>query len=609
MTARVRRLAVLAGAVLLGGVPLFTANQAHQNLVILSMVLAVSAVAVNIMGGYGGYFSFGEAVPFGVGAYTAAILARHTGLSPFVWLPAAALASAVYALFVGAVAARGRGHTFVILTMTALLLVQFVATQATPLTNGPAGLPLPTPGWSPAYLNWPFHFALFALLVAALLLSARVRRTKLGLGLFAIRDDEDKAATIGVNTRVYKVVGFAMGAAVLGLAGGVYAYYAAFIDPVYVFSVLLSGQMLLAMLLGGTGTLFGPVIGAFVLQFLDYYGNLTLGGGNVRLLIVGGLLVAVTLFFPRGLLPTVEGFARGRGGGPVPGGGGEPARPGRVTGVRERVAPPPDRPMLQVRGLRRGFGGVRAVDGCSFAVAAGSITALIGPNGSGKTTTFNLVGGTMRADGGEVWLDGERVDRLPAWSRAHRGLARTFQTTRLFGRMSVLENVVTPLRAFSWRGLGAVAVSGPEARRAGELLDLVGMGALRDQPAAALSYGQRKLVELAQVLILEPKLILLDEPAGGINPRLIERMGELIVELNRAGHTFLVVEHNMPFVLGLSDRVLVLSRGRCIAEGSPEKIQRDPLVLDAYLGADFVARPASVGKQPTGERLRSPAGE
>jgi branched-chain amino acid transport system permease protein len=161
--------------------------------------------------------------------------------------------------------------------------------------------------------------------------------------------------------------------------------------------------------------------------------------------------------------------------------------------------------------------------------------------------------------------------------------------------MSVLENVVAPTRRFSVRGLGADAVSGPEAERADELLDFVGMLKYRDAPAAALSYGQQKLVELAQVLMLDPRLILLDEPAGGINPTLIERMGEMIRELNARGKTFLIVEHNMPFVLGLCDPVRVLGRGRLMAEGTPDEIQKDPKVLDAYLGDDF-----SVEQQPVG---------
>jgi branched-chain amino acid transport system permease protein len=245
-----------------------------------------------------------------------------------------------------------------------------------------------------------------------------------------------------------------------------------------------------------------------------------------------------------------------------------------------------------VRGLEKRFGGLRAVDDLSFAVEEGTITALIGPNGSGKTTAFNLIDGLMRADAGEVWLDGRRVDRLRPWRRAHLGLGRTFQITRLFRQMTVLENVVAPLRKFSWRQLGADAVAGHEAERAEELLEFVGMQRFAHHLAGALSFGQQKLVELAQVLMLDPKLILLDEPAGGINPTLIERIVDRIHALNALGKTFLIVEHNIPLVAELCDPVIVLARGTAIASGPAAAIQRDPLVLDAYLGEGWTVEEA-----------------
>ena len=201
---------------------------------------------------------------------------------------------------------------------------------------------------------------------------------------------------------------------------------------------------------------------------------------------------------------------------------------------------------------------------------------------------FNLIDNTIHADAGEIWLDGRRIDGLPSWERAHRGLGRTFQITRLFREMTVLENVVAVQRSFSLGQLGRVAVSGEEAAAAEELLEFVGMRAFRDQRAHALSYGQQKLVELAQILMLDPKLIMLDEPAGGINPVLIERMGEMIRELNSYGKTFLIVEHNMPFVLGCVTRSTCWPAGRTMAPGTPEQIQNDPAVIDAYLGDDFL---------------------
>jgi branched-chain amino acid transport system permease protein len=356
------------------------------------------------------------------------------------------------------------------------------------------------------------------------------------------------------------------------------------------FNILLSVQIILSLLLGGRATLWGPVLGAFAIEWLNETSNNEFGGGNARLLIFGGLLALVVLFLPQGIIPTAKGWIerwRGRG---KAGLAGE-----RLTGIdlREREAPPPEaralstRPLLEVKGLEKSFGGVRAVDGASFAVPEGSITALIGPNGSGKTTVFNLVGGTMTPEAGEVWFDGRRIDGKPPWQRAHLGLGRTFQITRLFPEMTVLENVVAPLQGFHLGLLNADAVSGREARRAEELLEFVGMRKYRDVRASALSYGQQKLVELAQILMLDPKLIMLDEPAGGINPTLIERIGEMIRELNAGGKTFLIVEHNMPFVLGLCNPVIVLARGSAIAGGTPDEIQRDAQVLDAYLGEDF----------------------
>lgn len=584
----------------------FIGDASAENTMILALIFAIGASGLNIITGYTGYLSLSQGAFLGIGAYVAAILGRNApDISPFLWMPIAGITSALLAVVLGLVTYRSRGASFVIITVAFLFLVQFVATQWVDVTNGTAGITFPLPDWSNrTWGNWPFHLVLVGLLALSLLVSWWIRRTKFGTGLIAIREDEGKAGTAGINAPVYKLLAFGLSALFVGMAGTVYGYYLSFVDPIGMFSILNSVIIVLAVILGGRGTLVGPVLGAFILVPVDAFANNYLGGGNVRLLVFGGLLVLLVVLLPKGILPTVQHLLEKRRT------KGTVGLTGSITALVDRPLPPPrevdpplsERMLLQVTGLEKSFGALKAVDGCTFGVPEGSITALIGPNGSGKTTVFNLISGVMTPDAGQIVLDGENIEGLAPWSRAHRGIGRTFQMTRLFREMTVLENVVAPLRSFEFRQLGLGAVSGSEAERAEELLEFVGMQAYRDAQAGSLSYGQQKLVELAQILVLDPKLIMLDEPAGGINPTLIERMGGLIRELNDQGKTFLLVEHNMPFVLGLCNPVRVLARGQVIAEGSPAEIQKDPLVLDAYLGDDYMLEQKAESAEPATQK-------
>jgi len=240
--------------------------------------------------------------------------------------------------------------------------------------------------------------------------------------------------------------------------------------------------------------------------------------------------------------------------------------------------------MLEVKGLYKFFGGIRAVDDCSFRVERGSITALIGPNGAGKTTAFNCISRTMMPTQGEVWLDGERIDRMRPHKITAKGLSRTFQISRNLADMTVLENVICQNKIHGWRDMLKPAMSPVEIDKAMEILDFLNITRIAYEDGSNLSYGQKKLMDLAALLMSDPKIILLDEPAGGVNPTLLEEIVSHIRKLNEQGMTVLIVEHNMDLIMRLSQHVVVMAQGAVIASGSPEDVQKNPAVRDAYLG-------------------------
>ncbi|HTT90983.1 MAG TPA: ABC transporter ATP-binding protein [Acidimicrobiales bacterium] len=242
--------------------------------------------------------------------------------------------------------------------------------------------------------------------------------------------------------------------------------------------------------------------------------------------------------------------------------------------------------LLEVEGVKKRYGGIQALDGCHLSVGRGEIAGLIGPNGSGKTTLFNVITGYEKVRQGTVHLDGDEITNLLPDKIFNRGVGRTFQLTRVFGRLSVMENMLVASQhrrswwATSWHRAG----SHGERRRADGLLEFVGIARHAEERAENLSYGQRKLLELAYVLMSDPEVVLLDEPAGGVNPTLLNVISDHIRALNEQGRTFLVVEHNMEFVMGLCHRVAVMDHGSIVVSGRPEQVRNDPRVLDAYLG-------------------------
>lgn len=584
--------------------PLTLNDLYYQNLIIFAMVLAIMASTWNITGGFAGYVSLGHSVFLGLGAYTTTVLVVAFGWPWWVGFIAAGVTSAGLAAIFALITRRTRGTAYVIVTFAALELFKVLAMNFSDLTKGNHGISLPILSVGRQFQQWPYYYGILAVLVATIALTVWIRRSKLGAGLLSIREDEDKAASIGVSTPQYKLAALVLAGVPVGFAGAIYAGYIGFIEPRGMFSIAMSMQIVLAVILGGRGTIVGPILGAAIVEPLSQVTNTFVSGpdgGSWRVIIFGGLLLAVILLLPQGIVPSIAGrLERRRARGTTAATGERLTAPQDAASIhaavervratsaiaRSREVPPDATPtLLSVSGISKRYGGIAALDGCSFEVPRGSITALIGPNGSGKTTAFNMIDGSGRVDAGEIVFDGERIDALPRWERAYRGIGRTFQMTRLFPKLTVRENLVAPLRSFTWRSLAAPAMVGAESERAEAVLELLGLQRYLDIRAGELSYGQQKLIEFGQTLVLDPKLVMLDEPTGGINEAIVEQMTRIVLELRDSGTTFLIVEHNMPFVLANCDPVHVLASGRRIASGDAEAIRNDPLVLEAYLGS------------------------
>jgi branched-chain amino acid transport system permease protein len=596
MTLRILRRGWIPAAMLvLIAVPMVSANLYYQNMLIVTFLLAIGASGWNIMGGYAGYISLGNSAFIGLGSYTTGVLAAKAQLSPFIGCLAGGLVCALAAALLSLVTRRTRGMYFVIVSFAALQLLEILTTMWTSVTGGSQGLAMPVPTWSLTYQDWPFYYPLLALLAATIAVSWWVRRGKLGLGLFAIRDDEDKAAGLGLPTAVYKMLAFVLGGTLLGVAGGIYAYYISFLNSAAVFDIVTSMLIVLCALLGGRGTLWGPVLGAFIIAPISNFTSTNLGGadaGPIRLLLFGGLLGAVALFLPRGVLPAISVRLRPSAAFATAAEATDSAFPAaQAADGMGTTSPTESSDTLVTRGLGKSFGGLRAIDGVDLNLPQGQITGLIGPNGSGKTTLFNLIDGTVPTGEGTVTLAGRRLERAGRPARAHAGLARTYQLPRLFPSLSVLENIVAGEREFSFTHLWTRRVTEPERERALAVLDELGLAAYADASPAALSYGQRKLVELAQVLWLDPKLVMLDEPAAGISPALCARLAAMVRTLPPLGTAVLLVEHDFTFITDLCQKVYVMAQGGVIAHGSVAEISADPAVIDAYLGDTVTAQP------------------
>jgi ABC-type branched-subunit amino acid transport system ATPase component/ABC-type branched-subunit amino acid transport system permease subunit len=564
-------------------------RSAYYELVLTQVLLwAVLSLAWNILSGYSGYFSFGHAAFWGLGAYTVVLGMVDFGLTPWLTIPFCAIVGAAAGALIGYPTFRLRGHYFALAMLAYPLATLYVFSW---LGYQEVTLPMQRQSaWLYMQFDDPRIYVVLALglLVLSLLISLKVENSRMGMALLAIKQNEPAAEAAGIDTWRWKMLALMLSGALAAVAGGFYAVVLLVVTPETVFGMLVSAQALILALFGGVGSLWGPVIGAMVLVPLAEGLNAELGDvlPGIQGVVYGIAIIVIILRAPEGVYWRVlDRFAQRKPQPVVP----PPAEPALRVAAMPRERAPTGGDLLVLRGVGISFGGLRALDEINLTVPEGGLHGIIGPNGAGKTTLFNVINGFLAPDSGTISFAGAPLTGLRPSRVCRRGIGRTFQIVRAFPRMSVIENVI--VGAFVGTKDDAVA-----RQMALVALDRVGLADRAEASAGGLTTRELRLMELARALAPHPRLMLLDETLAGLAHDDLDGILGAIRQLRADGITVLIIEHTMHAMVQLVDHFTVLDHGRLIAEGKPDDIVRDKAVIEAYLGKKWIERVAITAK-------------
>jgi branched-chain amino acid transport system permease protein len=568
----------------LAPVPEFWITQANYiglyTLVVIGLVLLT---------GVAGLTSFGQAAFVGLGAYTAAYLTLTYGVSPWFTVWIGLVVTGLAALGLGWVTLRMSGHFLPLATIAWGLSLFYLLGNLDFLGkyDGLLGIPAITFFGTTLNTGRSFFYLLWAIVLAAALAVTHLLDSRVGRAIRAVKGGTTMAEAMGVNTFRVKVTAFVLAALLASVSGWLFAHFQRTVNP-SPFGLNMGIEYLFMAVLGGVGHVWGALVGAGVVQILKdqlqvWLPKLMGTSGNYEIIVFGVLLVLMLQYARDGIFAFVEGWL--------------PRVRRKVDWASAPALPARQKPtqgevVLDVRAVRKEFGGLVAVNDVSFNVRAGEILGLIGPNGAGKSTTFNLVTGVLPATSGEVTLLGRRIDGARSREIARQGVSRTFQHVKMIASMTVLENVALGAHLRGRRGVPSAMLRtdrGEERalmKEAERQLQRIGIGELMHEQAGNLALGQQRLMEIARALAADPMLLLLDEPAAGLRLKEKESLAGVLRQLRGEGLSILLVEHDMDLVMGLVDRVVVMEFGTKLIEGTPEEVQASPAVRAAYLGTE-----------------------